>query len=439
MMACTAARVRDENRFHPPTVISNVDQRFLVMDALEHIGCKPATVLLEPCGRNTAAAIASGAFYLWNKDPEAMILAMASDHAIKDEAGFVAAVARALPAAQAGNIITFGAIAKNPDTGYGYIQKGEALSADIFRIQRFCEKPDAKTAQTYVDGGDYLWNMGIFLFKARTLIEEMRILCPEIIAGTKKAYEESTEDLSFIRLDPEAFAVLPSLPFDVAIMEKTLKGAVLPVDLGWSDVGSWHALWEALPKDAKGNAVRNDACFFDSKDCLAWSAPGVFTAVVGLENVAVIATDDAVLVLDQRRAEEVRAVVNHLKSEKRGEHLRATQIFRPWGNYRIIDAGEGYSVKRLEVKPGAALSLQYHNHRAEHWTVVEGIATVTRGEEQFDLKTNASTFIAKGMPHRLENRQQEPLIIVEVQSGECIDEEDIIRLEDSYGRAQKIS
>jgi mannose-1-phosphate guanylyltransferase/mannose-6-phosphate isomerase len=439
MIGATAQRVNDAARFHPPVVISNVDQRFLVMDALEHAGCKPAAVLLEPCGRNTAAAIAAGALYLAEQDPHSLVLVMASDHAVKDEAGFLRAIAHATAAVEQGNIVTFGAVAARPDTGYGYIQKGAAIGDDgVFRIARFCEKPDAKTAQAYVDAKNYFWNMGIFFFKAQALIEEMQTLCPDILAGAKRSLEEAVEDLGFLRLDPDMFAALPSLPFDIAVMEKTSKGAVLPVDIGWSDVGSWHSLWEVMPKDAEGNASREDAKFFGSRDCLAWSTPGMFTAVVGLENVAVITTDDAVLVLDKNRAEDVRSVVNYLKSESRGEHLSATQVFRPWGNYRIIDAGEGYRVKRLEVKPGASLSLQFHNHRSEHWTVVEGIATITRGEENFELKANASTYIAKGTPHRLENRQEEPLILIEVQSGKQIDENDIIRLEDNYGRIKKI-
>ncbi len=454
MIAGTARRVKDAGRFHTPTVIANTDHRFLVMDALEQAGCPPAQVLLEPCGRNTAAAIAAGALYLAEKDPEALVLAMPSDHAVQDEVAFAAAIEQALPAAEIGHIVTFGASASRPDTGYGYIQRGESINpvrrkaaqdpaqspsdsqdlSKLFHIQRFCEKPDAKTAQTYINAGDYFWNTGIFLFKASSVIAEMQALCPKLLEGTRQALRKACQDLGFIRLDADSFAALPSVAFDVAVMEKTKKGAVLPVEFGWSDIGSWHSLWESMKKDAQGNAGKDDACFFHSSDCLAWSAPGVFTALVGLHNVAVIATDDAVLVMDKNRTEEVREVVEHLKSARRSEHVTASQVYRPWGNYQTIDTGKGYIVKRLAVKPGAKLSLQYHHHRAEHWTVVEGVATVTRGEEVFDLPANTSTYIAKGQTHRLENKQRTPLVLIEVQSGETIDEEDIVRLEDNYGR-----
>jgi mannose-1-phosphate guanylyltransferase/mannose-6-phosphate isomerase len=436
MIACTALRVRDAGLFHPPTVISNADHRFLVADALEQAGCPPAGVLLEPCGRNTAAAIAVGAMHLLKQDPDAIVLAVPSDHVIADEAGFLAAIRQALPAAQAGNIVTFGAVASRPDTGYGYIQKAEPLKdgQGIFRIKRFCEKPDAAAAQSYVEAGDYLWNMGIFLFKAADLLKEMQALCPEICAGAAQALEHARQDLGFVRLDADAFASLPSIPFDVAVMEKTAKGAVLPVDIGWSDVGSWHSLWNAMPKDSHRNAHKGDTGFFGSDDCLAWSNAGTYTALVGVSNVAVIVTDDAVLVIDKRHSEEVRQVVEHLKSARRSEHVLASKVYRPWGSYQNLDAGKGYVVKRLEVKSGASLSLQYHHHRAEHWTVVEGVATVTRGDETFDLQANTSTYIAKGMTHRLENRRSEPLVLIEVQSGDYIDEEDIVRLEDCYGR-----
>ena len=435
MIAGTARRVHDEQLFHAPMVIAGAEHRFLVMDALEQAGCPPSYVVLEPCGRNTAAAVAIGALFMAEKDPHAIMLAMPSDHTVQDEAGFRAAMQRALPAAEAGNIVTFGIKASRPDTGYGYIQRGNTLEkTELFYIKRFCEKPDAATAQTYLDAGDYYWNSGIFLFKAAAVIKEMQALCPDILEGARQALGQSRHDLGFIRLDAKAFAKVPAVPFDIAVMEKTMHGTVLPAEFGWSDVGSWRSLWEAMPKDAKGNAGKDDARFFGSSDCLAWSAPGVFTAVAGLKNVAVIATDDAVLVIDKNGTEEVREVVEHLKSAQRSEHLLSSRVYRPWGYYQTIDKGRGYLVKRLELKPGARLSLQYHHHRAEHWTVVEGVATITKDNETFDLATNTSTYIAKGMKHRLENRQTVPLILIEVQSGDRIDEEDIVRLEDNYGR-----
>lgn len=440
MIAGTARRVHDEQLFHAPMVIAGAEHRFLVMDALTQAGCPPAQVLLEPCGRNTASAIATGTLCLARKDPEAIILAMPSDHVVADETGFKAAVKQAMPAAEAGYIVTFGIKASRPDTGYGYIrinpascQAAQDLSG-LFAIAEFCEKPDLKTAQAYLDSGDYYWNSGIFMFKAAAVIKEMRALCPEILEGVQQALNQAKEDLGFVRLDESAFAKIPAVPFDIAVMEKTKHGAVLPAEFGWSDVGSWRSLWDIMPKDAKGNAGSGDTRFFGSHDCLAWSAPGMFTSVVGLKDVAVIVTDDAVLVMDKHRAEEVKAVVDHLKTANRSEHAIASKVYRPWGYYQTIDKGKGYLVKRLEIKPGARLSLQFHHHRAEHWTVVEGIATITRDKETFDLPANASAYIEKGMQHRLENRQSAPLKLIEVQSGDRIDEEDIVRLEDSYGR-----
>jgi mannose-1-phosphate guanylyltransferase/mannose-6-phosphate isomerase len=435
MIAGTARRVHDHRMYRAPVVIAGADHRFLVKDALQAVGCPPSQVLLEPCGRNTAAAIAIGALSVAKEDPDAIILAMPSDHVVANEPKFRAAVEQALTAAEAGYVVTFGIKASRPDTGYGYIQKGEKLEVKkLFHIKRFCEKPDAKTAQRYLKAGNYYWNSGIFMFKASALMKEMRALCPKIIKGAEQALAAAKEDLGFIRLDVDAFAALPSVPFDIAVMEKTKHGAVLPSEFGWSDVGSWRSLWEIMPKDKKGNAGKGDTQFFSSSDCLAWSAPAMFTSVVGLKDVAVIVTDDAVLVMDKHRAEEVKDVVDHLKSAKRSEHVLASKVYRPWGNYQTVDKGKGYLVKRLEIKPGAKLSLQYHHHRAEHWTVVEGVATVTRGEETFDLHANASTYIEKKMKHRLENRQSVPLVLVEVQTGDLINEEDIVRLEDNYGR-----
>ena len=432
MIQETVLRVR-KGRFADPLIICNEAHRFIVAEQMQEIGVTPLRLMLEPVGRNTAPAIAAAALVLDAVDPDAIMAVFPSDHVITDAAGFLAAMDKAGIAANAGHLVTFGMKPAAPETGYGYIQQGGPLTTGAFAVERFIEKPDFERASAMVAQPGYLWNSGMFVFKASVFLDEMRRLCPDIVAAVGKALEAAKIDSDFLRLDAEAFALSPSASIDYAVMEHTARAAVVPSDFGWSDVGSWSALWEITGKDKEGNVAAGDVITVDCKNSYL-RGDGVLVAGVGLRDIVVVATEDAVLVADRSHVQEVKKIVESLKEKKRSEGDLHRKVYRPWGYYQSIDAGARFQVKQITVKPGAKLSLQMHHHRAEHWVVVEGTAMITRNDETFLLRENESTFIPIGTKHRLENPGKVPLKLIEVRSGTYLSEDDIVRLEDNYGR-----
>jgi mannose-1-phosphate guanylyltransferase/mannose-6-phosphate isomerase len=417
----------------PALAVANEEHRFMVAEQLREVGCTPAALLLEPVGRNTAPAIAVAALEaLRQHGGDALLLVLPTDHVVADAAGFRAAVRAALPAATAGKLVTFGVLPQTPETGYGYIKAapGEGVRA----VARFVEKPDAARAAEYLAAGDHYWNSGMFLFGAQRYLDELARQQPAMLAACRAALDAGRRDSDFLRLDAAAFQACPANSIDYAVMEKTADAAVLPVDIGWSDVGSWSALWQVAERDAHGNAQHGDVLALDCRDTYAWSDKRLI-ALVGLDDVVVVDTDDAVLVARKERVQEVKQIAQQLKQGARSEATWHRKVFRPWGAYDSIDAEARFQVKRITVKPGATLSLQMHHHRAEHWIVVSGTARVTRGEEVFLLSENQSTFIPLGTMHRLENPGKLPLELIEVQSGGYLGEDDIVRFEDKYGRS----
>jgi mannose-1-phosphate guanylyltransferase/mannose-6-phosphate isomerase len=422
--------------FAPPILICNQDHRFIIAEQMREAGIAGGQIVLEPVGRNTAPAAAAGALIALNADPDALVLLMASDHVIRDVEGFRAAVELAAKAAKAGKLVTFGIKPDRPETGYGYIRAGAPLPGSVgcFAVERFVEKPDLKTAESYLAEGGYAWNSGMFLFSAKAYLAELGRLEPAMLAAVKEAVEKGARDLDFLRLEPKAFGASPSQSIDYAVMEKTALAATCPIDVGWSDVGSWTALWDIGERDSAGNVVRGDVVTFDATNSYVRSE-GPLTAVIGMDEAVVVATDDCVLVAAKDRVQDVKGVVDRLKQMGRKEHAEHPTVYRPWGSYRGIGEGARFQVKRIVVKPGASLSLQMHHHRAEHWIVVSGTGRVTKGEETFLLYENQSTFIPMGMTHRLENPGHIPLELIEVQSGGYLGEDDIVRFADTYGRS----
>jgi len=431
----TVLRVGDATRFAAPIVVGNEEHRFILAEQLRRIAVVPHALVVEPVGRNTAPAAAVAAILLLRDDPAAVMLLMPADHVIRDGRAFLDAVDRGMVPAGQGRLVAFGIEPTQPHTGYGYVQRGAALpgAPGCFAVQRFVEKPDLATAQAYVATGEYAWNSGLFLFPAARYLEELERRQPAMVAACRRAVAEGEEDLGFLKLNADAFAASPSDSIDYAVMEHLDGGVVVPASMGWSDVGSWSALWDISEKDGDGNALRGDVMALDVHDSLLRSE-GPALAAVGLEGVIIVATKDAVLAVARERAEDVRAVVDRLGSSGRGEHISHTVTYRPWGSYETIDHGTRYRVKRLVVNPGERLSLQMHHHRAEHWVVVQGTAKVTRNGETVVLGENESTYIPIGTPHRLENPGRIPLQLVEVQTGAYLEEDDIVRFEDSYGR-----
>ncbi len=432
----TVLRTADREAFAPPLVIGNEEHRFIIAEQLRHIDVAPRALVLEPAGRNTAPAAAVAALLLTADDPDALMLLMPADHVVRDLAAFQAAIARALAAvSDRPRLVTFGITPTRAHTGFGYIERGAPLAGapGCDAIARFVEKPDLATAEAYVAGGRHLWNGGIFLFPAARYLAELERHRPAIVAACRRALAEATRDLSFLRLGAEAFAASPADSVDYAVMEHVDDGAVVPVDMGWSDVGSWQALWEISGKDAAGNAVQGDVIAVDVENSFLRSE-GPALAAVGLRDVVLVATKDAVLAVSRDRSEQVRTVVEQLQGKGRGEHIAHTVVYRPWGSYEVVDQGRGFKVKRIVVAAGEKLSLQVHRRRAEHWVVVQGTARVTCGDQVTELGENESTYIPMGTPHRLENPGSRPLHIVEVQTGEHLDEDDIERLDDRYGR-----
>lgn len=429
----TALRTRGIPGASAPVVITNAEQRFLAADQLAEIGIEARALLLEPAGRNTAPAVAAAALHVARADPEAVLLVQPSDHVIGDLAAFQAAVAEAVAAAQEGYLVTFGMPPTEPASGYGYIEAGDAIRGNTFRIRRFIEKPSVDKARALLAQGGFYWNSGMFVFQARRYLEELGRLNPVMLQAVRTALERATTDLAFLRLDKDAFGACPADSVDYAVMERTTAGAMVRAAMGWSDVGSWSALWDVGAKDRAHNVARGDVELRDASGCYV-HANGRHVSVLGARDLVVVETDDAVLVAAKDRAQEVKEVVENLDRANRSEHVSHTRVHRPWGYYESVDAGPGFQVKRLMIKPGHKLSLQMHHQRAEHWVVVAGTARVTRGDEVFDLQRNQSTYIPLGAKHRLENAGAEPLLIVEVQSGSYLGEDDIVRFEDSYNR-----
>ena len=414
-----------------PIVVANEEHRFLVAEQLRQVGAPVPAILLEPVGRNTAPAIAAAALQAMAGGADPLLLVLPSDHVVRDVAGFQRAVREASSAAEAGALVTFGVVPDAPETGFGYIQ---AEAGDGLRqVLRFVEKPDAATARSYLDAGGYYWNSGMFLFRASRYLEELARFRPDIVDAVRAAHAAARHDGDFVRLDKDAFSACPSDSIDYAVMEKTADAMVLPVDIGWNDVGSWSALWDVAERDADGNAHHGDVIAVDSRNSYAYAQRLV--ALVGLDDIVVVETDDAVLVARKDKVQEVKQVVARLKQEQRSQAVLHREVHRPWGSYDSVDNGGRHQVKRIKVKPGAALSLQMHHHRAEHWIVVSGMARVTNGDNEFLLDTNESTFIKQGHVHRLVNSGVIDLVMIEVQSGEYLGEDDIVRFTDIYGRA----
>ena len=423
--------------FAAPVVVCNDDHRFIIAEQLRQLGIKPHCIVLEPAARNTAPAVAAAATLILRDDPDALLLVLPSDHIIRDVPAFARAVAIAADAARGGQLVAFGLAPKHPETGYGYVKRGGPLNgvSGAYAVERFVEKPDLATAKTYLADGVWSWNSGMFLFPARLYLDEIKTHQPAIAQASAKAVEASTKDLDFLRLDKAAFADSPSISIDYAVMEKTKKAAVVPADIGWNDVGAWSALWDIGARDGDGNVMVGDVIAHDTRNSYLRTGDGMLLATVGLDNIVVGDHDDVVLAAAKDRAQDVKKIVDVLKAKSRSEASLHTTVHRPWGNYRGVDAGHRFQVKRIVVKPGAKLSLQKHAQRAEHWVVVQGTARVTRGEDTLVLRENQSTYIPVGTVHRLENIGSEDLHLIEVQSGGYLGEDDIVRIEDTYGRS----
>lgn len=421
-----------------PIVVANEEHRFMVAEQLRQLGASASAIVLEPVGRNTAPAIAVAALQAMAGGEDPLLLVLPSDHVIADPAGFRAAVQEARRgAAEEGSLVTFGVVPTGPETGYGYIKafapEGAPAEGGVRAVERFVEKPDLATAQGYVASGDYFWNSGMFLFRASRYLAELEAQAPAILAGARAALAGAKRDVDFLRLDREAFEACPSDSIDYAVMEKTRAAAVLPINVGWNDVGSWSALWEIADQDPDGNAHHGDVLALGCRNTLAWGGRRL-VSLLGLEDVIVVDTDDALLVAARERVQEVKDIVARLKAEGRPQASIHRKVYRPWGSYDGIDSGERFQVKRIVVKPGAALSLQMHHHRAEHWIVVKGTARITCEDKVFMLSENQSTYIPLGSKHRLENPGKVPVELIEVQSGSYLGEDDIVRFEDAYGR-----
>ncbi|HLI14227.1 MAG TPA: mannose-1-phosphate guanylyltransferase/mannose-6-phosphate isomerase [Alphaproteobacteria bacterium] len=432
----TVARGLVDSGFADPIVICNDEHRFLIDEQLRQIGVKPRQILLEPVARNTAPAIAVAALWLAAREPDALMLVQPSDHVIGSVEEFHEAVGRGVAAAQAGKLVTFGIKPTRAETGYGYIHGGDPLdgSPHVLAVEQFVEKPERESAQRFVESGVFFWNSGIFLFSARGFLDELRRLHPGMFDACSRAVKNAKEDLSFFRLESSSFGEAPSLSVDRAVMEHTENAVVIPVEMFWSDIGSWQALREVNSSDENGNVIHGDViCENVRRSYLR--TEGKLIAAIGLEDVVVVATDDAVFVARADCAAEVSGIVEQLRKRNRSEPIHHTTVHRPWGFYRSVDTGDRFQVKRIMVKPGAKLSLQKHFHRAEHWVVVHGTALVQRGQETMLVRENESVYIPIGTEHRLENPGRVPLHLIEVQSGSYLGEDDIVRITDNYGRA----
>ncbi|EJG0972887.1 mannose-1-phosphate guanylyltransferase/mannose-6-phosphate isomerase [Vibrio parahaemolyticus] len=413
-----------------PIVICNEEHRFLVAEQIRQQSLKCDGIILEPTGRNTAPAIALAAMKAIQDGHDPLLLVLAADHVISDPCAFIDSVKQAVPPANEGYLLTFGIVPNKPETGYGYIKKGQSFSG-VYQVEQFVEKPDIARAQGYFESGEYYWNSGMFLFKASRYLEELKTHRPDIFEACDKAFLGARNDLDFIRLDENAFLSCPDESIDYAVMETTNSALVVPLDAGWSDVGSFSALWEVSEKDEQGNVTTGDVLTEQTYGSYIYSQSKL-VSTVGVSNLVVIETKDAVLVADKDKVQDVKNIVNELKNQKRGEALQHREVFRPWGSHDEIAQGNRYHVKHLRVKPGEETALQLHYHRAEHWIVVEGTAKVTNGDRSYLLTENESTYIPLGAAHRIENPGKVDLHLIEVRSGSYLEEDDIVRLEE-YG------
>jgi mannose-1-phosphate guanylyltransferase/mannose-6-phosphate isomerase len=438
----TVLRLRDlpkrEGNVMAPIVVCNVEHRFLVAEQLQELGISNAEILLEPVGRNTAPALAVAALCAeQNHGPEAHLLVLAADHAMSDGAEFLRVVSYANHLASRGHLLTFGIVPSYIETGYGYIKRGDDLHLEqggiAFKVAAFVEKPQRERAEEFLQDGGYYWNSGMFMFRVRNFITELSQLAPEVIGPCRMAWQKAKKDLDFVRLDVESFSKARNISVDCAVMEHTTHAVVIPLSAGWSDLGAWQAIWHHLPKDDARNAVLGDVLVHQTKDSLIY-AQNRLVALSGVENLVVVETNDAILVADREHTQNLKSLVEQLKLAKRPEINSHKVVYRPWGYYETLVLNVGFQVKRITVKPGCALSLQLHNHRAEHWVVVKGKARVQRGEELLTLLPNESTYIPQQTKHRLENFGDQLLEIIEVQCGDYLGEDDIVRFEDRYNR-----
>jgi mannose-1-phosphate guanylyltransferase/mannose-6-phosphate isomerase len=432
MLQETARRLAPIHGARPPIVVCNEAHRFTVAEQLRTLGSGPAAILLEPVGRNTAPAVALAALKAQELDREATLVVAPADHVIRDARAFQQGADIAVELAQSGKLVTFGIVAHAPETGYGYIRRGDGPGPS-YPVAQFIEKPPLDVAVQFVRSGDYYWNSGMFVFKAARYLAELKLYAPDILEAATAAYRGARADLDFVRIDKPSFAGCRSESIDYAVMERTTDAVVLPLDAGWSDVGSWSSLFDALPADEDGNVLHGDALVHDTHDCFVYSSSRLVTAV-GMDDHIIVETKDAVMVAPKNRVQDVKELVNALKRANRSESAWHREVFRPWGSYDSVDDGERFQVKRLTLKPGGILSLQMHHHRAEHWIVVQGTARVTCGDKSFLLSENESTYVPVGATHRIENPGKVPLHIVEVRSGSYLGEDDIVRYEDNYGR-----
>ncbi len=432
MLQDTALRLAGIAGARAPIVVCNEAHRFTVAEQLYALGLEPSAILLEPAGRNTAPAVALAALKAQELDADATMVVAPADHVIRDARAFQLAAEVAAELAQGGKLVTFGIVAHSPETGYGYIRRG-AGQGPAYPVAQFIEKPPLDVAQQFVASGDYFWNSGMFVFKASRYLRELAAFAPDILEAATAAYRAAKADLDFVRIDKAAFDACRSESIDYAVMEKTHDAVVLPLDAGWSDVGSWSSLFDALPSDEDGNVLQGDVLVHDTRDCFVHSTSRLVTAV-GMDDHIIVETKDAVLVAPKERVQDVKELVAKLKKAGRSESAWHREVYRPWGSYDSIDDGDRFQVKRLSLKPGGILSLRMHHHRAEHWIVVQGTARVTCGEKTFLLSENESTYVPIGAAHRIENPGKVPLHIVEVRSGTYLGEDDIVRYEDAYGR-----
>ena len=429
-------RLGGEAGFEKPVLLCNNDHRFLVRQELDAAGIAAGEIILEPIARNTAPAIAVAALSALRQNAAAILVVMPSDHVIKDSDRFVDAVRKAAAVAAGGKLVLFGVKPTEAHTGYGYIEKGAALGADsgAFCVADFTEKPDAATAQTYLDGGAHYWNSGIFVLHARTYVDELARFDPKILAAARAALDGASEDLGFLRLDKASFAASPDISIDYAVMEKTKSAALIPLDVGWNDVGAWSSLWEIAPRDENDNFVVGDALLEDTSGCYVHSEKAL-VSTIGLKNIVIVDTPDAILVADRSRTQDVSKVVKRLKMSNRREQEQHLRNYRPWGHFETLSLGGRFQVKLLHVKPGGKLSMQMHHHRSEHWIVVQGTAKVVIGDDERLVRENESVYISATQWHRLENPGKVPVEIIEVQTGSYLCEDDIVRADDIYHRA----
>ncbi|MES2675585.1 MAG: mannose-1-phosphate guanylyltransferase/mannose-6-phosphate isomerase [Pseudomonadota bacterium] len=436
MLQQTVLRLAGLPDLASPIVVCNVEHRFMVAEQLNEIGIKDAVIILEPIARNTAPALALAALQADAMKSNPTLLVLSADHMIRDVEAFHHAVKIAIKAAEKGRLVTFGVQPTHPETGYGYIktQQSATDTEGSYRVEQFVEKPNMETAEQYLAAGCYYWNSGMFVFKTDVFLEELKRHSPEVVAAAEQSKSWAVRDLDFIRVHKDSFATAPNISIDYALMEKSANVVCVPLDAGWSDVGDWKSFANISDKDNSGNSFIGDSIDVGSSNTLVFSRDKL-VATLGVENLMIINTPDAILIADKSQAQHIKAIISQIEQQKRSEHMQHREIYRPWGCYDAIDDGERYQVNRIRVKPGASLSLQLHHHRAEHWIVVKGTALVQKGDEVLLLSENESTYIPVGIRHRLSNPGKIPLEIVEVQSGSYLEEDDVIRYEDSYGRS----